>query len=193
MEQITDIKKYADTHDVPIMMDEGMEFILNYIKENHVKNILEIGTAIGYSAINFAKVADDVRVSTIEVDIDRYQKAVKNVCDNNLSDRITLFLGDAAGFDFEEKFDLIFIDAAKAQYIKYFQKFQSNLADGGVIITDNLSFYGMVDDLSLAHNYSTIKLIRKIRQFVHFLKTNEEFDTVFHEVGDRISVSKRKA
>ena len=58
MEQITDIKKYADTHDVPIMMDGGMEFILNYIKENHVKNILEIGTAIGYSAINFAKAAE---------------------------------------------------------------------------------------------------------------------------------------
>lgn len=192
MEEISEIKTYADTHDVPIMMDGGMEFILNYIKENNVKNILEIGTAIGYSAINFAKVADDIRVSTIEVDIDRHQKAVKNVCDNNLSDRITLYLGDAITFDFDEKFDLIFIDAAKAQYTKYFQKFQNNLSETGVIITDNLSFHGMVDDLSLTHNYSTIKLIRKIRQFVRFLKTNDEFETVFYEVGDRISVSKKK-
>ncbi len=174
------------------MQDEGCDFICDYIKEHNCKNILEIGTAIGYSSIRFAKLADDIKVTTIELDIDRHLKAVENFKAAELSDRITAIHADALTCPLEGFFDLIFIDAAKAQYIKFFEKYKANLAPEGVIISDNLSFHGMVDDLSLTHNYSTKKLVKKIQKYAEYLRTNPEFETIFYEVGDRIAVSKRK-
>lgn len=187
------IKAYANREAVPIMQDEGCDFICNYIKEHNVKTVLEIGTAIGYSSIRFAQQADDVYVTTIELDIDRHIKAVENFKNAGLENRITAIHDDALTHDFgDQKFDLIFIDAAKAQYTKFFEKYKANLSENGVFISDNLSFHGMVDDLTLTHNYSTKKLVKKIQKYVEFLKTNEEFETEFFEIGDRIGVSKKK-
>ncbi len=191
MNDISEIKTYAQKNSVPIMQDESIEFICNYIKENNVKAVLEIGSAIGYSAICFANTGPDVKVTTIEIDIDRYLKAVQNIKDFGLEDRITIFHGDALVQEIEGSFDLIFIDAAKAQYIRFFERFKKNLSAGGVIITDNLSFHGMVDDLSLTHNYSTKKLVRKIKRYVTFLKKNVEYKTEFFPLGDRIAVTRK--
>lgn len=191
MDQLLSIKAYANREAVPIMQDEGCDFICDYIKSHNVKTVLEIGTAIGYSSIRFAKLADDITVTTIELDIDRHIKAVENFKACGLENRITAIHGDALTAEINGKFDLIFIDAAKAQYIKFFEKYKANLSENGVIISDNLSFHGMVDDLSLTHNYSTKKLVKKIQKYVEFLKTNSEFQTEFFEVGDRIGVSKR--
>ena len=192
MKTINQIKEEAAKTSIPIMMDEGMAFILDYIKQNDVEFILEIGTAVGYSAINFAKVSPDIRVYTIEYDIERYPEAVKNVVNCGLSHQITVFLGDALKFDFTEQFDLIFIDGAKSQYINFFEKYKNNLTQNGVFISDNLFFHGMVEDISKTKNYSTIKLIRKIRRYIDFLKANQEFETTFLEIGDGVAVSKRK-
>ena len=192
MDNLLSIKAYASREAVPIMQDEGCDFICDYIKEHSCKNILEIGTAIGYSSIRFAGLADDIKVTTIELDIDRHLKAVENFKTAGLSDRITAIHADALTCPLEGLFDLIFIDAAKAQYIKFFEKYKENLAPGGVIISDNLSFHGVVDDLSLTHNYSTKKLVKKIQKYAEYLRTNQEFETTFYEVGDRIAVSKRR-
>lgn len=193
MEELNDIKTYAKKNSIPIMRDGGIEFICEYIKEHNVKRVLEIGTAIGFSAIEFASVAPDVTVTTIEMDIDRHITALQNFHNKGLSDRITALNGNALTMEIEGQFDLIFIDAAKAQYIKFFEKYKKNLAPDGVFISDNLSFHGMVEDLSLTHNYSTIKLVKKIRKYIEFLKSNEEFSTEFYTCGDGISVSKRKS
>ncbi len=195
MQQISEIKSFADFHSVPIMKDEGIEFICDYIRNHKVERVLEIGTAIGFSSINFARVAPQVHVTTIELDETRYQTAVRNIADNNLSDRITCYLGDAGSWTPPqgETYDLIFIDGPKAQYINHFERFAPFLAPGGAIISDNLSFHGMVEDLSLTHNYSTIKMMRKIRRFINFLKQNKDFDTTFYDIGDRISVSLRRS
>lgn len=192
MDNLLSIKAYASREAVPIMQDEGCDFICDYIKEHKCKNILEIGTAIGYSSIRFATLAPDIRVTTIELDIDRHLKAVENFKAAGLSDRITAIHADALTCPLEGLFDLIFIDAAKAQYIKFFEKYKANLAAEGVIISDNLSFHGMVDDLSLTHNYSTKKLVKKIQKYAEYLRTNQEFETTFYEVGDRIAVSRRR-
>ena len=193
MDDLLKIKAYANREAVPIMQDEGCDFICNYIKDHNVKRLLEIGTAIGYSSIRFARLSHDIQVTTIEYDLDRYIKAKENFELCGLNDRITAINDDALVHDFkDQQFDLIFIDAAKAQYIKFFEKYKANLAEGGVFISDNLSFHGMVDDLSLTHNYSTKKLVKKIQKYVEFLKTNTEFETEFFEIGDRIGVSKRK-
>ncbi len=191
MQQIDEIKKYAKDNYIPIMKDGGIEFICNYIKEHKVKSVLELGTAIGYSASEFALASPDVKITTVEIDIDKCIKAVQNFSDLGLKDRITLINKDAHFLELDEKFDLIFIDAAKAQYIKFFEQFKNNLSENGVIITDNLKFHGMVEDLSLTHNYSTKKLVKKIRKYIEFLKNNTEFSTEFFDCGDGISVSRK--
>ena len=190
--RIDEIKEYAKTNHVPIMQDSGIEYIIEYIKKNNIKNILEIGTAIGYSSIRFASINKDINVTTIERDDNMYQEAVKNVKNNNLEDRINIIHKDALDTNIEGKYDLIFIDAAKSQYIKFFEKYKINLDKNGVIITDNLSFHGLVEDDSKTHNRNTLQLVKKIRKYIEFLKNNEEFDTEFLKIGDGISISKLK-
>ena len=191
MDALSTIKDYAKKEAVPIIQDAGCDFICSYISEHGCKNILEIGTAIGYSSIRFASLSPDIRITTIEIDLDRYIRAKENISAMHLEDRINAINDDALTCSIDGLFDLIFIDAAKAQYIKFFEKYKANLAPGGVIVSDNLSFHGMVDDLSLTHNYSTKKLVKKIQKYAKFLKANTEFETTFYEVGDRIAVSKR--
>ncbi len=187
-----DIKKKALENNIPIMQDEGIAFIVDYIQKNNVNSILEIGSAVGYSAISFALAKDNVKVTTIERDLERYQEAVFNIQSMGLEDSITILNEDALEVSISSKFDLIFIDAAKSQYIKFFEKYRNNLNDNGVIITDNLSFHGMVEDITLTHNRNTKQLVGKIRAYIDFLKNNSEFDTEFFPLGDGISVSKKK-
>lgn len=194
MVHLLDIEKYAKDNNVPIMLPDGIEFLLNYIKENNVKTILEIGTAIGYSAIRMALISSDIKVTTIERDIDRYNEAIKNISDFSLENQINVIYADAFDVDLSEKFDLIFIDAAKSQYIKFFEKFKHNLNETGTIISDNLEFHGLVENkenVSLSRNVRG--LVRKINEYVAFLKDNREFKTDFYSIGDGIGVSVRKS
>lgn len=190
---IREMKQYAEVNNVPIMMDEGIDFLTTFILKNHVKNILEIGTAIGYSAIMMALVDPNVKITTIERDEIRYLEALKNVKAFGLENRITLIYNDAFNVKLDEKFDLIFIDAAKAQNIKFFEMFERNLEYRGVIITDNLKFHGLVEKKEEEIKSKNLRaLVRKIKDYVDYLKTNEKYNTEFFEVGDGISVSKRK-
>lgn len=185
------LEEYAEKHKVPIMQKDGIEFMCNYIKKNNIKNILEIGTAIGYSAINMSLVNNDIKVTTIERDEKMYKEAIKNINSFNLDKQITAILNDALDVEINDKYDLIFIDAAKSQYIKFFEKYKKNLSSDGVIITDNLSFHGMVEDESKTNNRNTKQMIRKIRRYIEFLKNNKEFTTQFYTLGDGISISKK--
>ena len=193
MNDIDDIKLYAAKNSIPIMRDGGIDFICSYIKEHNIKKILEIGTAIGFSAIEFAGVAPDITVTTIELDIDRHIRALQNIHDSGFDKRIKAINADALQLELDDTFDMIFIDAAKGQYINFFEKYKANLAPDGVFISDNLSFHGMVEDLTLTHNYSTIKLVKKIRKYIEFLTKNTEFSTNFYAFGDGISISKRNS
>ena len=191
-EFLLEIKSLAHKNNVPIMQDATSEFIFSFIKKHNVKSVLEIGTAVGYSAIQFALVDESVKVTTIEIDIDRTIQAIKNVEKCGLKSRIKIINNDALACDINEKFDLIFIDAAKAQYEKFFEKFKANLNPKGAIISDNLLFHGIVENQNLTKSYSTKKLVRKIKRYVNFLKENIEFTTEFYKTGDGISVSKFK-
>ena len=135
---INQIKEYAKEKDVPIMSGSGIRFLTNYIKDNNIKNILEIGTAIGYSAIMMAITSEDIYITTIERDEKRYLEAIKNIKKMNLEDRVHLIYKDAFDVKLSDKFDLIFIDAAKAQNKKFFDKYSPLLKKGKYIITDNL-------------------------------------------------------
>lgn len=189
---IRKIEKYADQKGIPIMEKEGIEFLTEFIKLNKVKNILEIGSAIGYSAIKMALVDDDINVTTIERDKDRYIEAVKNVKKLKLDSRITLVLADAYNFNTDEQFDLIFIDAAKSQYTKFFNRFSKNLKPKGFIITDNINFHGLTYSDKTKMSKNLRQLITKLEKYITFLNDNKEFKTRFFEVGDGIAISRRR-
>lgn len=193
MVHILNIEENARLRNIPVMLDGGMEFILNYIKDNNIKTILEIGSAVGYSAIRFASISNDIKITTIERNPELYKEAVNNIKEFNLEDRINIICGDALETVIDGKYDLIFIDAAKSQYIKFFEKYKVNLAPNGSIITDNLSFHGLVENPSLTKNRNTRQLVGKISKYIDFLKNNEEFKTEFYQVGDGVSVSKKIA
>ena len=193
MVHIRVIEEYAKENNVPIMMKDGIEFLTNYIKENNVKTILEIGSAIGYSAIKMALVDKDIKVTTIERDINRFNEAVKNIKEFNLENQIEIINADALEYTTDKQFDLIFIDAAKAQYIKFFEKYKTNLKQNGTIISDNLDFHGLVKNPELTSNRNTKQLVRKINTYIEFLKENKEFKTEFISLGDGIGISKRQS
>ncbi|MCI8794724.1 MAG: O-methyltransferase [Bacilli bacterium] len=190
---IKDMERYAEANNVPIIEKDSIEFIRKYIKLNKVKSILELGTAIGYSAILMAECDKSVEVTTIERDEKRYREAVKNVNECGLDNQINIVFNDALEVNLAgHKYDLIFIDAAKGQYIKFFEKFENYLNPGGIIITDNLKFHGLVEKKEEIESRNVRGLVNKIEKYVDFLKQNEEYITKFYDIGDGISVSFRK-
>lgn len=192
MVHIQQLEKYAKDNNIPIMEHDGIEFLLDYIKNNNVKNILEIGSAIGYSAIRMCLVDESITVTTIERDEKRYNEAVKNIKDFNLEDRINIILDDAFNVELDDMYDLVFIDAAKSQYINFFEKFKLNLKDDGVIVSDNLNFHGLTHTTEHIESRNVRGIVRKLNNYIDFLKNNEEFETTFYEIGDGVSISKRK-
>lgn len=190
MGSITNLEIYAKENNVPIIQKDGLNFLIEYIKQKNVKTILEIGTAIGYSSINMALVSDDIQITTIERNEKMYKQAIKNIKDFNLENRINVIYGDALDTVVQDKYDLIFIDAAKAQYIKFFEKYKQNLQINGTIITDNLNFHGLALHPEEIHSKNLKALVQKINNYKDFLINNKEFQTVFYEIGDGIAVSK---
>ncbi len=190
---ILDMEEYAKEKNIPIMQKDGIAFLMKYIKNNNIKNVLEIGSAIGYSAILMASSNTEVKVTTIERDEVNYLECIKNVKKCNFESKVNVVFQDALEVNLTEgtEYDLIFIDAAKGQYRKFFEKFQYFLAPNGVIVTDNLKFHGYVGKSDTIESKNLRQLVKKIEGYIDYLKTNEEFETKFYDVGDGISISKR--
>jgi predicted O-methyltransferase YrrM len=192
-EIIKKMENYAKENNVPIMTKGGINYLLKYIKKNDIKNILEVGTAIGYSSIMMCGVADDIRVTTIERDEKRYLEAIKNIKKTGLEERIHLIYNDALNVKLDDKYDLIFIDAAKAQNRKFFERFEVNLVDNGTIITDNMNFHGLVDkEVEDIKSRNLRQLVKKIKEYRVFLENNKKYETEFLDIGDGMAVSIKK-
>ena len=196
METVTMIKvlkEYAKLNDVPIMQDEGIDFLTDFIIKHQTTRILEVGTAIGYSAIMMALANPKVKIVSIERDEERYLEAVKNVKKFDLEDRITLLFKDALDVKLNEKFDLIFLDGAKGQNINFFEHFERNLEDGGFFITDNIEFHGYVEKNEEEIKSRNLRqLVRKIKNYIEYLKSNPNYVTTFISKGDGIAVTEKK-
>ncbi len=187
------MKEYARNNNVPIMQDEGIDFVKNFIEKKNIKNILEIGTAIGYSAIIMCLVNKDVLVTTIERDEQRYMEALKNIKKFGLENRITLIFNDALNVEFDEKFDLVFIDAAKRKNKEFFEHFVKYLDDDGYVITDNMNFHGYVKmDPEKIESKNIRDISEKINEYIYFLENNMEYKTTIYQVGDGVAVTERR-
>ena len=190
---IKDLEAYAKENHVPIMEHDGIEFLTNYIKDHEeIAHILEIGCAIGYSAIRMALMRDNIHITTIERDQGRYLKAVENVKAFHLEERITILFQDALEVQLDGKYDLIFIDAAKSQYTKFFEKFTPLLSENGVVFSDNLLFHGYTKQKERIESKNLRQLVQKIRKYITYLEDNPNYTTQFYKIGDGIAVTKRK-
>lgn len=189
---IEEMEEDAKINKVPIISKDSLSFLFMLIDLKKPKRILEIGTAIGYCAINLASFDNEIIVDSIERDEVLYNKAKANVSKAKLGKRINLYLADALTIDEKDlkTYDLIFIDGAKAQYEKFFNKFKSLLNESGIIVSDNLLFHNLLFEENVSKNVKG--LTDKIKKYNLFLKENEEFKTYFFQVGDGIGVSIRK-
>ena len=190
-ELIEEIRQFGVQNDVPIMSVETIDTINKLINENNIHSILEIGTAIAYSTINFASNENIERITSIERDDVREKIAIENVKKSCLKN-ITLIHDDALNTEINEKFDLVIIDAAKSQNTKFFNKYKNNLTENGLIIIDNLEFHGYVGKSKEIKSKNLRQMVRKIEKFLEFLDTQEEYNVEYIEVGDRLGVCKKK-
>lgn len=192
-QMIENIKKYALDNDVPIIKDEGLSFILDKIKEYKVTSILEVGSAIGYSAIKFATADKDIKVTTIEVDTNRYNLALKNINDLNLNQKIEILNMDANDFKSDKKFDMIFLDGPKSQYDNMLNHLYTNLLPGGIIIVDNLVFYGLVFQEHPKVRRRTRQLVEKLKLFRQNILQDKRFTVyLYDDIGDGMGLLVKK-
>ena len=188
---VKDVLLEARELKTPIISDEGLSFLIQLIKIAKAKKVLEIGSAIGYSAIMMALNTDSI-ITTIEKDDDSYQRAYKNIHKAGLESKIKLIKGDALDVEIDEIFDIIFIDAAKGQYLKFLDKYQNNLISKGIVICDNLLFHGMVENQDDIASKRLKSLVKKIDDFNHKLVEHDGFESCIYEIGDGLSVSIKK-
>lgn len=192
-EEIREMSEYAKLNNVPIMLDDGLEFLLQSIRENNVHSFLEIGTAIAKTSILVAGMDEDMKVVTIERNPQMIEQAKINIENSGLKNKILLIQGDALETEISGgPFDCVFIDAAKAQYRRFFLKYAPLLAPDGIIVSDNLNFHGLVDHPENTHNRNTKDLVRKIKAYREFLSGLEDYETIFTDRGDGVAITRRK-
>jgi predicted O-methyltransferase YrrM len=192
-QMIQEIKEYASVNKIPIIQDEGLTFLIQIIRLKQAKRVLEIGTAIGYSAIQMVR-HTNVYIDTIEKDTDMVCKAKANISSFGLHNNIEVFESDALELDLSRlhgTYDLIFIDGAKAQYQKFFEKYEHLLASDGVVVSDNLLFHGLVySEEPMSKNLKG--LVKKIEHYIDWLHNHHTYQTLFFDIGDGMAVTERK-
>lgn len=191
---ILEMEEYAKEHYVPIMDLLGMEHMLQFLRLIQPKKILELGAAIGYSSIRMVQTLPSCEVVTIERNPPRIEKAREYIARTELTKQITLIEGNALEtFDIVKekgKFDVIFIDAAKGQYKRFFELYEQLLNDNGVIISDNVLFHGEI--FEVIENKRRRALVDKIKDYNIWINNNPNYDTTLFPIGDGVMVSRRK-
>ncbi|MCR4634547.1 MAG: methyltransferase domain-containing protein [Erysipelotrichaceae bacterium] len=183
------IKEKALKEGVPIIKDEGLAFLLNWIKEKGCKDILELGTAVGYSAMEMAKLDEQIHIDTIEKSKEMYDQAIYNIAAEGLDGQIDVHFCAIEDYTTDKTYDLIFVDAAKAQYGKYTEQFLRNLKEDGAMIFDNMIFHGLIYEAENIGSRNLRNLVRKIIKFREFVQNDARFDIMmFDNIGDGILV-----
>ncbi|CAM3098595.1 O-methyltransferase [Sporolactobacillus spathodeae] len=183
---------------IPIMQPSAMAFLQQLIRWIGAKRILELGTAIGYSAIRMRLAAGKAaQITTVERDPQMIAEAKENIEKIGFLSSIQIVEGDAtetpAAVQQGAPYDLIVIDAAKAQYEKLFKNYSGLLKPGGIILTDNVFFHGLVYDIDAVKKKQLNRLVHKVDAYNHFLTEQPDFDTVFLTVGDGLAISTKKS
>ena len=190
-EELKKIKEKALEEHIPIIMDDTLEVIEEYLKDNKPKRMLEIGTAVGYSAICFTEfLSEDGSIDTIEREHDRVIEAKENIKRAEVEGKINIYEGDAVEIlpTLEGKYDAIFIDAAKGKYPFFLKESLRMLADDGIIFADNILYKGYV--LSDYNKHKQRTAVRNLREYIKETTEDERLDTKILEVGDGLAITR---
>ena len=188
-EELEKVKKKALEEHVPIIMDDSLEVIKEILIKENPKRILEIGTAVGYSASQFAKYAKESIIDTIELNEQRYNEAKENVKKIGIENRINIYLGNAVEIlpTLTEEYDVIFIDANKGKYPVFLQEAIRLSKSGSIIIADNILYKGYV--MSDYNDHKQRTAVRHLREYIKETTENEKLETKILEVGDGLAIS----
>ncbi|MED3661486.1 O-methyltransferase [Ureibacillus sp. FSL K6-8385] len=185
------MEQYAQMHRIPIMQLPAMEVLEQFLRIQRPKTLLEIGTAIGYSALRIAQALPDCRIVTIERDRERVQLAKQFIGESDAVHRITVIEGDALEVDvanIQSVFDAVFIDAAKGQNMRFFERFSPLVPAGGVIYIDNIYMHGLSDMPVEEVPRGKRSMIRKLKEFTEWIKNHPDYQTTFVPVGDGLLI-----
>ncbi|HEY3424084.1 MAG TPA: O-methyltransferase [Negativicutes bacterium] len=187
---LQEMEMYAAKHHIPIIMPAGGKILSGVVAKLQPQSILEIGTAIGYSTLLMAtKMVAGAKIVTIEQDQERVDIAKDFLARSDMLGRIDIICGDAGKVlpQLTESFDMVFIDAAKGQYLDYLHKVMDKLVPGAVIIADNVLFRGMVMGGDIPRRYRT--LVRRLREYLEFVSHHPHLRTTIHSEGDGMAIS----
>lgn len=192
MEYLEKLKQIANKNHIPIIKDEGCDFLIEFCKKHQPKQILEIGTAVGYSGSFMLNSSKDSFLTTIEINKNSYNTAKETFKQQNLENRVNCILGDAKQVIslIKGSFDLIFLDGPKGQYLAYYDTLKQLLKKGGYIIADNVYFHGLVrGDEFVKHKLRT--LVVNLRKFLEHIQNDSDVEAQILDVGDGIAVIKK--
>ena len=187
-----EIRTYGKENKVPITLDDTLSFLLETINANQCKDILEIGTAIGFGCIAMAENTDCEHIDTLEKDEERYNIANENIKNKNLQDKITTYLCDAIDYlkTCDKKYDFIYLDGPKGQYITYLPLLTNLLKPNGIIFADNLNFHGMVTGETEVTK-GCRAMIKGLKNYIQEITTNPIYETkIYKEIGDGVGITK---
>lgn len=193
IEKFNEIKEHAIERHIPIIMDDTLNVIEERLRARRTNRILEIGTAVGYSAICFSEFLEpNGIIDTIERDEERIKEAKENIRQMNLEEKIHLYEGDAVEIlpSLNEKYNVVFIDAAKGKYPFFLSQAIRLLDENGIIIADNILYKGYVMSDYNKHKQRTA--VRNLREYIKETTENPNFITEILEVGDGLAISKKK-
>ena len=190
MKTFVELEKFAKENYVPIARKDVVIFLQNLIKENGYTNILEIGTAIGYTSISLALISKDIKITTVEKITEMYKIANQNFIDFNVKSQIINIHEDAILFYPDKKYDLIFIDASKKRNRYFFDRFSKSLLPNGIIIVDNMN----LEDLWIDADERKKEKYQKVNEeFIAYLKSLEDYDVIVkYDIGDGIAIARRR-
>lgn len=190
-EELKIVKEKALENHIPIIMDDTLEKIEEILKEEKPKRILEIGTAVGYSATMFAKYTDeDCIIDTIEIDEERAKEAKENIEKIGVADRINIMVGNAVDIlpTISKEYDIVFIDAAKGKYPVFLENAIRLIKNGGLILADNILYKGYVMSDYNKHKQRTA--VRHLREYIQEITENEKLESEILEIGDGLAITR---
>ena len=192
--ELQKIKEKALENHVPIIMDDTLEYIYNNLyKDKKINSILEIGTAVGYSAICFTEILnDDGFIDTIERDEQRVLEAIENIKKAEVEEKINIYSGDAVELlpTINKKYDMVFIDAAKGKYPFFLKEALRMLNNNGTILADNILYKGYVMSDYNKHKQRTA--VRNLREYIKEVTENPNLETEILEIGDGLAITKMR-
>nr|WP_246366978.1 O-methyltransferase [Paraliobacillus salinarum] len=195
-EWIKELETYATLNQVPIMEPLGIDFLTQLIRIKQPKKILEIGTAIGYSALRMLEAYPQTSIITIERDEARYKQALINLEKYDQANKIKVIFGDALESEEivrnEGPYDVLFVDAAKGQYKRFFELYAPMLANDGIIISDNVLFKGLVASEEISDVKRKNNLVNKIKAYNQWLTSHSDYHTSIIPIGDGVAITTRK-